>query len=61
MSVCQVVTISSGETREVTMVTREVTSEPVSAVFTTKPLAPRDISTDQGHIVISPSPSPAVQ
>ena len=40
VSVYQVVSISSGDTRE-------VTSEPVSAVFTTKPLAPRDVSTEQ--------------
>ena len=54
VSVYQVVSISTGETRE-------VTSEPVSAVFTTKPLAPRDVSTEQGHIIISPSPSPSVK
>ena len=54
VSVYQVVSISTGDTRE-------VISEPVSAVFTTKPLAPRDVSTEQGHIIISPSPSPSVK
>ena len=54
VTVSQVVSIVAGEVRE-------VTSEPVSAVFTTKPLAPREITTEQEKIIISPSPSPSVK
>ena len=40
---------------------REIVSEPVSGVYTTKPLPPKDFKTEEDKIMFSKSNSPIVR